>query len=264
MLSFKTCLPAGTFCNRDSDAQLTPATAHAQTLAVIATMRHLLIILFFCTATVVYPQTTSLFGVYQANWGGPSSRHLILDCDSTYRFVTHWDFGGKIDVEPPIDDKKKWRVEGLTKVVLEIPQLGIKSFDIQADGKLYHKVKRQSNTWTRTIIYDQDCSVSEYIEVHSSSSYTLTRFLPGLVILTSERFNNDKLEERISYYTLTKQETDTLRGFKTREYPDPVLTVKVKIATCQLFWPQEKVERWEKGIVTTSFFDKKGQLIKKE
>lgn len=233
-------------------------------LAVIATMRYLLMIFFFCTTTVVYTQTTSLFGIYQANWGGPSSRHLILDCDSTYRFVTHWDFGGKLDIEPTIDNKKKWRVEGLTKVVLEIPQFGIKSFDIQADGKLYHKVKRQSNIWTKTITYDQDCSVKECITIASPGSYTLTRFLPEFVILTSEHFKNDKLEERITYYTLTKQEIDTLRGFKNKNMPDPVLEIQMKIAARELFWPQEKVDKWENGNVTTLFFDKNLQPIRKE
>lgn len=161
-------------------------------------------------------------------------------------------------------DKKRWTIQDQAKVILETPTYGIKSFDIQPGEKLYHKFKKQSNTWTKIMAYDESCSVQTYTELHSSNSYTVTNFLPDFVIVTSERFKNEKLEERITYYILTKQEIDTLRGFKSRSQRDPVMEIKMKLAAYDLFWPKEKIEKWENGVLTTSFFDKKGQLIRKE
>ncbi len=221
-------------------------------------MRSALTLLFSIAATFAFSQTNGLTGIYEADWGGPSYRYLLLDCDSTYHFITRWDIGARKDIEPPMTEKKRWRVEA-TKLILEVPIYKIKSLEIRPDGTLY---KKGRNTWTRIIAYDQNCSVTEFKEIYSEGNYILTRFSPGLIILTSETFENGKLKERITYFSLTQEEIAALKTFK---YPqeDPINDLRMKKAGYEFKWPKKKIERWENEVVTTTFFDKTGTEIEK-
>lgn len=208
-------------------------------------------------------QSSDLLGIYQVDWGdSPTFRYMILDCDSTYRFITHWDFGGRKDGSPPITEVKKWHLDKDNRVVLEEETYKYKSFEILPNRNLRH-TKKPVDVMIKVGTIKSDCSISDFIYSFHPENYSIARFLPGLKIRSSEEYVNGKLKERTTYYTLTDQEYDDLLDYTElhRNYIDKVKEVKVKIGLFQTIWPIEKVETWENGQMTTKYFDKLGREI---
>jgi hypothetical protein len=228
-------------------------------------MRIFVILISVLTLVELHAQSPDLIGIYQVDWGNsPSYRYLILDCDSSYRFITHWDFGGEKDISPPITETKKWHLDKDNKVVLETEVYKYRSFEVLPNKNLRH-TKRPKNVMIKIGTIKSDCSISDFIYSFRPENYSIARFLSGLKIISSETIVNNKLKQITTYHTLTDQEYSDLIGTKMfyRTFPDKIMEVKVKIGLFETVWPVEKIETWDNGELTIKYFDKLGQEIKK-
>lgn len=218
-------------------------------------MKYLLSLFTFLVLSQAKSQAPSIIGVYQADWGGPSYRYLLLGCDSTYHFITHWDVGGRISVDPPMEEQRKWTVDKKTRIHLEAPVYRIRHLSIQSGGYL-----RTKATWTKIITYDSACRPNSYTQIYTSNDYTITKLSQSQAPITSEHFVNGKLAERITYYDLSKEELSTLVGIRTWPDVDLIMQLALKLSS----WPVEKIETWQNNVPSISYFDKQGHPLTKD
>jgi hypothetical protein len=229
-------------------------------------MKILLTMLMIFIWSETKSQTFDLLGIYQVDWGDSSSkRYLVFNCDSTYRFITHWDFGTEDSIVPPLLENRKWRLDKNNKVILETPTFDFKSFDILTNGNLIHK-KGPKKVMIKIGGLTADCSVSYFIPRFRPEKYTIIRLLPGLKMKSGEVYVDQKLAERTTYYSLTDQEYEESIGnikLDNAGLRDLIMELRHKINLYESIWPVKKVETWDNDQMTVKYFDRLGREIVK-
>jgi hypothetical protein len=237
-------------------------------------MRYKLLVVLILSFFTSQSQVNNLFGAYTANWIGPSFRFLFLNCDSTYQFITDWDYQVNNEFNPPREIKKRRSVDLNMKITLEEPPFDFNSFVVQSDGTLLQPMdsKGFERTWSPIGKVNKDCEYDWIVEI-DRTGFTIHKIKPKTQILVSESFVNNQLVERRTNHILTDSEYEELDkyygdiGEKMKrmmlDKSDLLKQLQVTLDYLKMNSDVESVEKWDNGKVTITLYDKNGVMIKK-
>jgi len=211
-----------------------------------------------------FSQTSTVFGVYQLDGGSPSKYYLELRCDSTFHFITHYDFDAVKLYSPELTDNVPWSLANGNTLILDEQFIRKKAtFKLVSGAQIIESRKTDKYTWTKVINYDSACLGKDYSITSSKGDRTVHHLIPGKQLISTEYFQGSSLVKRVTYFELSEQEIDTMLNMRPILTTDPVNQVLFRIYLLDFRLPVLMEEEWKNTRYKVTHFNKQGEKIKK-
>lgn len=202
--------------------------------------------------------------MYQLDDYSSTKHYLSIGCDSSFYFITRYDFGGQKLYQPEIESDIKWVV--MQDSILNLPDFSSKKkfFKILSDSSLIEVRKKETFLWKKIIKYDNNCKALKFTSLQSNG-YTLYYLTPQQQPLLIEEVKNNKLIRRTHYYELGDDELTLIKQKHPRVYQITDLVEKISTPTFFLEYqlPIKKTEEWINGEYIVNNFGKDENKVKK-
>ncbi|MEQ8576847.1 hypothetical protein [Fulvivirga sp.] len=201
--------------------------------------------------------------MYQLDDFSPTAHYLSIGCDSSFHFITRYDFGGKKLYQPEIDKDIKWVV--MQDSILNLPDFSSKKkfFKILSDSSIMEVRKKESYLWKKIITYNNNCQAIKFTSLQSDG-YTVYYLTPDQQPLLIKEFKNNELIKRTHYYELGDDELNLIKQKHPRVYQitEPVQKISTPTYFLEYQLPIKMIEEWIDGEYKVSNFDKKENKVK--
>ncbi|CAD5249680.1 MULTISPECIES: hypothetical protein [unclassified Imperialibacter] len=210
-----------------------------------------------------FSQPASIYGIYQLDTG-PTLIYLELRCDSTFHFITHFDFNAAKDYSPELTNSVPWKLANDSTLILDDRFTHKKAtFKLVSSNQIIETRKKDTYTWAKVINYNSACLGTDYSISGTNGNRTVHHLVPGKQLISTEYFQGNSLVRRVTYFELSEEELNTILGKRPIITDDPVNQVLFRIYTLDFRLPILMEEEWKNTKYKVTHFNKQGEKVKR-
>lgn len=223
-------------------------------------MRVLLFLTLLTVSPAVFSQSSQIFGIYQLDVGSPSKYYLELQCDSTFRFIIHYDFSALKSYFPELTNRAFWTLTTDSTLLMEKPYIDKKAiFKLTSNTQIMESRKKDNYLWIKIINYDSACRAIDYTHLGATDTKIVYRLIPNKQLINTEYYEGNVLKRRVTYFELSQQEIDSMLYYLNNFEKDPIIPVLMRVYGLDYQLPVLMEEEWKNNEYTVTQFNRQGE-----